>query len=70
MNFLESLDYLYKNRVSDKDFCNSFSVYCALSDLCVSTYEDRRKAEIFYKVNKKVNMVQAVYDKDESVASK
>ena len=68
MKFLDSLGYLYQNRVSDEEFSNPFLLYCRMSDLCSSSYEDKRKVLLFYQVNKKLDMVRSVLNKDETVA--
>ena len=51
MNFIDALGYLYHNRTSDEEFTDPFFLYCRMSDLCSSSYEDKRKVLLFYKVN-------------------
>lgn len=70
MNFLEALKYSYENRANTEEFTNPFFLYCRLSDLCGSVYEDKRKVAMFYQVNKKLNIVQALLQRDESVENK
>ena len=70
MNFLDSLGYLYHNRISDEEFTDPFLLYCRLSDLCKSSYEDKRKVLLFYQVNKKLDMVRSILNKDETVCSR
>ena len=70
MNFLDSLGYLYHNRISDEEFTDPFFLYCRMSDLCSSNYEDKRKVLLFYQVNKKLDMVRSVLNKDETVGSR
>lgn len=68
MNFIDALGYLYHNRTSDDEFADSFLLYCRMSDLCSSNYEDKRKVLLFYQVNKKLDMVRSILNKDETVA--
>lgn len=70
MNFLDALKYSYENRTNTEEFANPFFLYCKLSDLCGSGYEDKRKVALFYQVNKKLNIVRAVLQGDESVERK
>ena len=70
MNFIDALGYLYHNRTSDEEFADSFFLYCRLSDLCGSGYEDKRKVLLFYQVNKKLDMVRSILNKDETIYSK
>lgn len=67
MNFIDALGYLYHNRTSDEEFSDPFFLYCRLSDLCSSNYEDKRKVLLFYQVNKKLYMVRSILNKDETV---
>lgn len=67
MNFIDALGYLYRNRTSDEEFSDPFFLYCRLSDLCGSNYEDKRKVLLFYQVNKKLDMVCSILNKDETV---
>ena len=67
MNFIDALGYLYRNRTSDEEFSDPFFLYCRLSDLCSSSYEDKRKVLLFYQVNKKLDMVRSILNKDETV---
>lgn len=67
MNFIDALEYLYHNRTSDEEFSDPFFLYCRLSDLCSSNYEDKRKVLLFYQVNKKLDMVRSILNKDETV---
>ena len=70
MNFIDALGYLYHNRTSDEEFTDPFFLYCRMSDLCSSSYEDKRKVLLFYQVNKKLDMVRSILNKDETVASR
>lgn len=67
MNFMDALGYLYHNRTSDEEFTDPFFLYCRMSDLCSSNYEDKRKVLLFYQVNKKLDMVRSVLNKDKTV---
>ena len=68
MNFLDSIGYLYQNRISDEEFVDPFFLYCRMSDLCKSSYEDKRKVLLFYQIDKKINLAKAILDKDNSIA--
>ena len=70
MNFIYALGYLYHNRTSDEEFADPFFLYCRMSDLCSSSYEDKRKVLLFYQVNKKLDMVRSILNKDETVSSR
>lgn len=70
MNFIDALGYLYHNRTSNEEFTDPFFLYCRMSDLCSSSYEDKRKVLLFYQVNKKLDMVRSILNKDETVASR
>lgn len=70
MNFIDALEYLYRERASDEEFADPFFLYCRLSDLCSSSYEDKRKVLLFYQVNKKIDMVRSILNRDESVNSR
>ena len=70
MNFIDALGYLYHNRTSDEEFTDPFFLYCKMSDLCSSSYEDKRKALLFYQVNKKIDVVRSILNKDETVNSR
>ena len=70
MNFIDALGYLYHNRTSDEEFTDPFFLYCRMSDLCSSSYEDKRKVLLFYQVNKKLDMVRSILSKDETVCSR
>lgn len=67
MNFIDALGYLYHNRTSDEEFADPFFLYCKMSDLCSSSYEDKRKVLLFYQVNKKLDVVRSILNKDEKV---
>lgn len=67
MNFIDALGYLYHNRTSDEEFTDPFFLYCKMSDLCSSSYEDKRKVLLFYQVNKKLDMVRSILNNDETV---
>ena len=70
MKFIDALGYLYHNRTSDEEFADPFFLYCRMSDLCSSSYEDKRKVLLFYQVNKKLDMVRSILNKDETVGSR
>lgn len=48
MRFREGLLYAYQNRKTDGEMTDSFYLYCRLSDLCASSYEDKNNVGIFY----------------------
>ena len=70
MEFKEGLNYLYRNRTSNEELCDPFMLYCKLSDLCSNKFEDKRKVQMFYNVDKRVNLVKAVLTGDDSIYSK
>ena len=54
MTFREGLLHIYKNRQTDGEITDPFYLYCRLSDLCSSSYEDKRKTELFYAIDKRL----------------
>ena len=54
MKFREGLLQIYKNRQTDGEITDPFYLYCRLSDLCSSTYEDKKKVELFYAIDKRL----------------
>ena len=70
MNFIDALGYLYHNRTSDEEFTDPFFLYCRMSDLCKSSYEDKRKVSLFYQIDKKINLIKAILNKDNSIQSR
>ena len=54
MNFREGLLYTYKNRRTDGEITDPFYLYCRLSDFASSSYEDKKKVELFYAVDKRL----------------
>ena len=54
MKFREGLLHIYKNRRTDGEITDPFYLYCRLSDLCSSTYEDKNKVELFYAIDKRL----------------
>ena len=54
MNFREGLLCIYKNRQTDGEIMDPFYLYCRLSDLSSSSYEDEKKVELFYAVDKRL----------------
>ena len=67
MSFVDALSYLYCNRSRDEELFDPFSLYCRMSDICTATYEIRRKVLLFYEVNKRLNIVQALLTGDASI---
>ena len=70
MNFREGLNYVYKNRSSDLELIDPFVLFCRLSDLCSSSFEDKHKVVLFYQIDKKIKVVQSIINNDFDVASK
>ena len=70
MDFIDALSYLYQNRKNDEEFANPFLLYCRLSDLCSSSYEDKHKVVVFYQIDKKLNIVQSILSRDFDVGGK
>ena len=54
MKFREGLLHIYQNRQTDGEITDPFYLYCRLSDLCSSTYEDKKKVELFYAIDKRL----------------
>ena len=54
MKFREALLQIYKNRQTDGEITDPFYLYCRLSDLCSSTYDDKKKVELFYAIDKRL----------------
>lgn len=54
MTFREGLLCIYKNRQTDGEITDPFYLYCRLSDLASSSYEDKKKVELFYAIDKRL----------------
>lgn len=54
MTFREGLLHIYKNRQTDGEITDPFYLHCRLSDLASSSYEDKKKVELFYAVDKRL----------------
>lgn len=54
MTFREGLLHIYKNRRTDGEITDPFYLYCRLSDLASSSYEDKKKVELFYAVDRRL----------------
>lgn len=54
MKFREGLLHIYKNRRTDGEITDPFYLYCRLSDLCSTAYEDKDKVELFYAIDKRL----------------
>ncbi len=70
MKFICAIEYLYHHRTNDEEFTNPFFLYCRMADLCSANYEDKQKNLLFYHINKKINMIKAILDKDKSISLK
>lgn len=70
MNFIQAIRYLYQNKTSDEELLDPFLLYCKMSDLCGASYEDKRKVSLFYQINKRINMVDAILKNDKTIHSK
>ena len=66
MKFREGLLYIYKNRQTDGEITDPFYLYCRLSDLCSSTYEDKKKVELFYAIDKRLCVFETLIRKGEN----
>ena len=69
MNFKQALNYIYNNRRSDTELLDPFALYCKLSDLCASSYQDKDKVALFYQINRKINIIQLIMDDNFDVQS-
>ena len=54
MKFREGLLHIYQNRQTDGEVTDPFYLYCRLSDLASSSYEDKKKVELFYAVDRRL----------------
>lgn len=54
MTFREGLLHIYKNRRTDGEVTDPFYLYCRLSDICSSTYEGKRRVELFYAIDRRL----------------
>ena len=54
MTFREGLLQVYKNRRTDGEVTDPFYLYCRLSDICSSTYEGKRRVELFYAIDRRL----------------
>ena len=65
MRFREGLLHIYKNRQADGEITDPFYLYCRLSDLCSSTYEDKNKVELFYAIDKRLCVFETLIKYEE-----
>ena len=65
MKFREGLLHIYKNRRTDGEMTDPFYLYCRLSDLCSSTYEGKRKVELFYAIDKRLCVFETLMKQGE-----
>ena len=66
MKFREGLLHIYKNRQTDGEITDPFYLYCRLSDLCSSTYEDKKKVELFYAIDKRLCVFETLIKQGEN----
>ena len=70
MKFREALNYVCRTRAFDEQITNPFMLYCAMSDLCSSSFEDKQKLNTFYQLDKKLHIVSnVVNDKNYSCST-
>ena len=70
MKFREALNYVCRTRAFDDQITNPFMLYCAMSDLCSSSFEDKQKLNTFYQLDKKLHIVSnVVNDKNYSCST-
>lgn len=70
MKFREALNYVCRTRAFDEQITNPFMLYCAMSDLCSSSFEDKQKLNTFYGLDKKLHIVSnVVNDKNYSCST-
>lgn len=60
MNFKEALTYIFNKRKSDGEIADPFLLYCRLTDLCCKSFEDKKKAELFYAVDKRLRIFETL----------
>ena len=65
MNFKEGLQHACKARRSDGEITDPFYLYCRLSDLCSSTFEDKKKVSLLYAVDKRLCIFETLLFKGE-----
>ena len=68
MKFRDGLLHIYKNRLTDGEVTDPFYLYCRLSDLCSSTYEDKKKVELFYAIDKRLCVFETLIKQGEDGA--
>ena len=70
MKFREALNCVCRTRAFDEQITNPFMLYCAMSDLCSSSFEDKQKLNTFYQLDKKLHIVSnVVNDKNYSCST-
>ena len=65
MTFREGLLQVYKNRRTDGEVTDPFYLYCRLSDACSSTYEGKRKVELFYAIDRRLCIFETLIKEGE-----
>ena len=66
MRFREGLLYACKHRQADGVITNPFHLYCRLSDLCASSFEDKKKVELFYAIDKRLCIFETLLKTDKN----
>lgn len=56
MKFKDALKKVYKSSRNKEYLKNPFLVYSRISDLVGNSYEDKKKNELFFKIEKEVNL--------------
>ena len=67
MKFKEALNHIYVNNKNLKELLTPFYLYCKLSDLCSTSFEEKNKVDLFHQVNSRINIVKAVINKDNNL---
>lgn len=67
MKFKEALNHIYVNKKNLKELLTPFYLYCKLSDLCSTSFEEKNKVDLFHQVNSRINIVKAVINKDYNI---
>ena len=66
MTFREGLLWVYKNRRADGEITDPFYLYCRLSDLVSTSYEDKNKVELFYAVDRRLCVFETLIKQGEN----
>lgn len=56
MNFKDALNVVYRTRTTDDELKNAFFTFSRMADLIENSYEEKRKLDLFFSVEKRLSL--------------